>query len=35
MFVGLFRFRQFLKDVGKIPVSVGEFDSGEKQVSVL
>ena len=25
-----FRFRQFLKDVSKIPVSVGEFDSAEK-----
>ena len=29
-----FRFRQFLKDVSKIPLSVGEFDSGESKPEV-
>ena len=26
----IIRFRQFLKDVSKIPLSVGEYDSAEK-----
>ena len=29
-FVHYFRFRQFLKDVSKIPLSVGEYESAEK-----
>ena len=29
-FVHFFRFRQYLKDVSKIPLSVGEYESAEK-----